>query len=68
MSPWGWTPERTLGIWRYGAIWLRPFADFAYAMPPLVSDAGTIKRICDALADLASREPAPKKDDGGFHE
>lgn len=26
MSPWGWTPERTLGIWRYGAIWLRPFA------------------------------------------
>ena len=26
MSPWGWTPERTLGIWRYGARWLRPFA------------------------------------------
>ncbi|MBQ6914837.1 MAG: hypothetical protein IJQ65_03880 [Kiritimatiellae bacterium] len=26
MSPWGWTPERTLGIWRYGAIWLRPLA------------------------------------------
>ncbi len=26
MSPWGWTPERTLGIWRYGAVWMRPFA------------------------------------------
>ena len=26
MSPWGWTPERTLGIWRYGARWQRPFA------------------------------------------
>ena len=26
MSPWGWTPERTLGIWRYGARWLRPFS------------------------------------------
>ena len=49
-------------------VWLRPFANFAYAMPPLVSDAGTIKRICDALADLSSREPTPEKDDGGFHE
>lgn len=26
MSPWGWTPERSLGIWRHGAVWLRPFA------------------------------------------
>ena len=26
MSPWGWTPERTSGIWRHGAGWLRPFA------------------------------------------
>ena len=26
MSPWGWTPERTAGIWRHGAGWLRPFA------------------------------------------
>ena len=25
-TPWGWRPERTLGIWRYGAGWLRPFA------------------------------------------
>lgn len=24
MSPWGWSPERTQGIWRYGAVWLRP--------------------------------------------
>ena len=49
-------------------VWLRPFANFAYAMPPLVSDVGAVKRICDALADLASREPAPVEDDGGFHE
>jgi len=26
MSPWGWTPERTQGIWRYGAVWMRPLA------------------------------------------
>lgn len=25
MSPWGWTPERTQGIWRYGSPSLRPF-------------------------------------------
>ena len=26
MSPWGWKPERTLGIWRHGAGWIRPFS------------------------------------------
>ena len=26
MSPWGWTPERTPGILRHGAVWMRPFA------------------------------------------
>lgn len=25
MSLWGWKPERTLGIWRHGALWTRPF-------------------------------------------
>lgn len=24
MSPWRWTPERSLGIWRHGAAWLKP--------------------------------------------
>ena len=24
MSPWGWGLERNLGIWRYGAGWMRP--------------------------------------------
>jgi len=23
-SAWGWTPERTFGIWRHGAGWLKP--------------------------------------------
>ena len=26
MSPWGWRPERSPGIWRHGALWMRPFA------------------------------------------
>ena len=49
-------------------VWLRPFANFAYAMPPLVSDAGAVKRICDALADLASRPPDTAPVDVDFHE
>jgi len=24
VSPWGWSPARSLGIWRYGAGWMRP--------------------------------------------
>ena len=24
-ASWGWKPERTVGIWRYGAGWLKPF-------------------------------------------
>ena len=26
MSQWGWTPVRKLGVWRYGAGWIRPVA------------------------------------------
>ena len=26
MSQWGWTPVRNLGVWRYGAGWIRPIA------------------------------------------
>ena len=26
MSQWGWTPARNLGVWRYGAGWIRPVA------------------------------------------
>ena len=24
MSAWGWSPERSQGIWRHGAVWMRP--------------------------------------------
>ena len=36
MTPWGWTPARTLGIWRYGARWIRPFAAAAPWLTVLV--------------------------------
>ena len=52
---------------RHG-VWLRPFGNFIYAMPPLVSDAKTIARITVALADLALCRPGPAPVDADFHE
>ena len=49
-------------------VWLRPFCNFIYTMPPLVSDSATIAKICAAIRDLASREPGPILEDGDFHE
>lgn len=49
-------------------VWLRPFGNFIYSMPPLVSDAKTISQITVALADLALSKPGPAPVDGDFHE
>lgn len=49
-------------------VWLRPFCNFLYAMPPLVSDDATVARITAALADLAACPPGPPPADGDFHE
>ncbi len=49
-------------------VWLRPFGNYIYAMPPLVSDAKTIAQITMALADLALAKPGPEPADPDFHE
>ena len=49
-------------------VWLRPFCNFIYAMPPLVSDGATIERIVSALSDLARCPPGPESAEGNFHE
>ncbi len=49
-------------------VWLRPFSNFIYSMPPLVSDAKTVDRIVEAIADLSSAPPGPPPADGDFHE
>ena len=49
-------------------VWLRPFANYISAMPPLVSDADTIAQITIALADLALSKPGPAPTDGDFPE
>ena len=49
-------------------VWLRPFCNFIYSMPPLVSDEQTVDRISEAILDLASAPPGPPPEDGDFHE
>jgi len=29
VSPWGWSPERTRGIWRHGPLWLKPLVSLS---------------------------------------
>ena len=49
-------------------VWLRPFCNFIYSMPPLVSDDATVERIAAAIADLASCPPGPAPSDSDFYE
>ncbi len=49
-------------------VWLRPFCNFIYSMPPLVSDDATVERIAAAIADLASCPPGSAPSDSDFHE
>ena len=49
-------------------VWLRPFANFIYTMPPLVTDAAALRRITSAMVALASCPPGPEIADGAFHE
>ena len=53
---------------RKHGVWLRPFCNFIYSMPPLVSDADVVGRIVAAISDLASAPPGPPLADGAFHE
>ena len=58
MSPWGWTPERNLGIWRHGAVWMRPFSaavpwvTLALLLVMLHVVAGTLTAAKGTLFDL----------------
>ncbi len=48
-------------------VWLRPFANFIYSMPPLVAGEKAVGRICDALVAMAALPPGPETG-GDFHE
>lgn len=48
-------------------VWLRPFSNYIYAMPPLVSDSNVIRRIVNAMSEMAKLPPGPETS-GDFHE
>lgn len=48
-------------------VWLRPFANFIYTMPPLVTDDASLRRITQAVSRLAACPPGPEVS-GDFHE
>ena len=36
-------------------VWLRPFGNYIYTMPPFITPADELTRITDAMAQLAER-------------
>ena len=49
-------------------VWLRPFANFVYSIPPFTTTDADLDRIVGALAAVAALPPGPPPEDGGFHE
>lgn len=58
MSSWGWKPERTVGLWRYGANWMKPlvaatpFLTIIVLLLMLFFVSGTLTRAQGVLFDL----------------
>ena len=58
-----------LKIIRETGVWLRPFCNYVYTMPPLITTDSEIDRICEAIQLIGKREPAPiVEGDDEFHE
>ena len=51
----------------YG-VWLRPFCNFIYTMPPLTIEEDRLRRVCAAMKDLAACPPGEEFAEGDFHE
>lgn len=64
-------PEALLRIIREHGVWLRPFCNFVYTMPPFISSCDDMARITAAMKAAAECQDllAPYSDDAGeFHE
>lgn len=57
-----------LRIIRETGVWLRPFCNYVYTMPPLITTDEEIDRICGAIRRIGECEPMPVQADNGFHE
>ena len=50
-------------------VWLRPFCNYVYTMPPFITSDAEVDRICEAIKMIGKCEPAPIVDgEDEFHE
>jgi adenosylmethionine-8-amino-7-oxononanoate aminotransferase len=58
-----------LRVIRETGVWLRPFCNYVYTMPPLITTDSEIDRICEAIKMIGECEPAPVVEgEDEFHE
>ena len=63
------TAEDIQKVIRETGVWLRPFCNYVYTMPPLITTDAEIDRICEAIKRIGECEPAPiTEGDDEFHE
>ena len=61
--------EDVLKVIKETGVWLRPFCNYVYTMPPLITTDKEIDRICEAIKLIGECEPAPiVEGDDEFHE
>ena len=61
------TSDDILRVIRETGVWLRPFCNYVYTMPPLITSDNEIDQICEAIKMIGQCEPGPVSDDE-FHE
>lgn len=61
--------ENVLRIIRETGVWLRPFCNYVYTMPPFITTDSELDRICEAIRLIGECEPAPAvAGEDEFHE
>lgn len=61
--------EEILRVIRETGVWLRPFCNYVYTMPPFITTDAELDRICEAIRLIGECEPAPAiEGDDEFHE
>lgn len=61
------TSDDILRVIKETGVWLRPFCNYVYTMPPLITSESEVDRICEAIKMIGQCEPGPVCDDE-FHE
>lgn len=61
------TADNILNIIKKTGVWLRPFCNYVYTMPPLITSDAEIDQICEAIKLIGECEPGPICNDE-FHE